>query len=322
MTTCPDSDEVLPADADRDAWLDTRREGIGGSDASTIAGVNPYTTLYELWLDKTGYDVETRYTPEMRFGHLIEPVASQVFTEDIGVGVTLSGLQRSRSRPWQQHTPDGLTDDGGLLEIKSVGWREAHNWDDGQVADHAEVQVQHGMAVTGLTHAWVVAVIEREFIFRRVERNQAFIDLITDMERDFWERHVLGGEEPALVAADLDTVRARWPRARDGDVKVSETEWLPDTLAAYRAATDAAKRAADEKARIEAELTDYIGHDEAAGWFDRDGDAVIAVTRKNITRAGLDSKALRVDHPDIYQQYATETTYRRLSVLARPRKAR
>lgn len=45
MTTCPDSDEVLPVDADRDAWLDARREGIGGSDASAIAGVNEFTSL-------------------------------------------------------------------------------------------------------------------------------------------------------------------------------------------------------------------------------------------------------------------------------------
>ena len=319
---CPDSIEVLPADADRGAWLNTRREGIGGSDASAIAGVNEYTSLYEVWLDKTGRGVEKRYTPQMRFGHLIEDDARQVFTEDTGIGVQTAGLQRSKTRPWQQHTPDGITDDGGLFECKSVGWRQAHLWDDGQVADHAEVQVQHGMAVTGLGHAWVVAVIEREFVWRRVERDEQFIELITDMELDFWERHVLADEEPALVAADLDLVKARHPRARDGAVRVSETEWLPDTLAAYSAATDAAKRAADEKARIEAELTDYIGHDEAAGWFNRDGDAVIAVTRKNITRAGLNTTALRADHPDIYQQYATETTYRRLSVLARPRKAR
>ena len=98
MTTCPDSDEVLPADADRDAWLDTRREGIGGSDASTIAGVNPYTTLYELWLDKTGYDVETRYTPEMRFGHLIEPVA--IPTISTAISPTVSLIRPRSSRCW------------------------------------------------------------------------------------------------------------------------------------------------------------------------------------------------------------------------------
>ena len=91
MTICPDSEEVLPADADRGAWLEARREGIGGSDASAIAGVNEFTSLYEVWLDKTGRGTPKRYTPEMRFGHLIEDDARQVFTEDTGIGVALAG---------------------------------------------------------------------------------------------------------------------------------------------------------------------------------------------------------------------------------------
>ena len=306
MTTCPDSDEVLPADADRDAWLDTRREGIGGSDASAIAGVNEFTSLYEVWLDKTGRGVEKQYTPEMRFGHLIEDDARQVFTEDTGIAVELAGLQRSKERPWQQHTPDGITADGGLFECKSVGWRQAHHWDDGQVADHAEVQVQHGMAVTGLTHAWVVACIEREFIWRRVERDETFIELITDMELDFWQRHVLADEEPAMVAADLAIVKRLYPRARDGELTLSETDWLRDTLTAHTAAAEAVKAAEAEKKRIEAELTNYIGDSEAAGWWDENGTPLIAVTRKNYHRDGYT---------------VAPTDYRRLTVLARPRKA-
>lgn len=36
------------------AWLAFRTEGVGGSDMSTILGLNTYTTPYELWLEKTG----------------------------------------------------------------------------------------------------------------------------------------------------------------------------------------------------------------------------------------------------------------------------
>ena len=305
MTICPDSEEVLPADADRGAWLEARREGLGGSDASAIAGVNEFTSLYEVWLDKTGRGTPKRYTPEMRFGHLIEDDARQVFTEDTGIGVSLAGLQRSKARPWQQHTPDGITSDGGLLEIKSVGWRQAHHWDDGQVADHAEVQVQHGMAVTGLSHAWVVAVIEREFVFRRVERSLPFVDLITDMERDFWERHVLADEEPAMVAADLDLVRARYPRATQGAPSVVDCAWLDEQVDSWRRADEALKAAKDARARIEAELTAAIGDAESVGVCGDDGQTRVYATRKNYHRAGYT---------------VAPTDYRRLTVLARPRK--
>lgn len=34
-------------------WLKWRTMGIGGSDASVIAGVNPYRSVFQLWKEKT-----------------------------------------------------------------------------------------------------------------------------------------------------------------------------------------------------------------------------------------------------------------------------
>ena len=36
------------------AWLKSRKAGVGGSDMSTILGLNSFKTPYELWLEKTG----------------------------------------------------------------------------------------------------------------------------------------------------------------------------------------------------------------------------------------------------------------------------
>ena len=38
----------------RTEWLAERRKSIGGSDAATILGMNPYRSRYNLWLEKTG----------------------------------------------------------------------------------------------------------------------------------------------------------------------------------------------------------------------------------------------------------------------------
>ena len=35
-------------------WLELRKLGIGGSDASVVCGINRYKSPVELWLDKTG----------------------------------------------------------------------------------------------------------------------------------------------------------------------------------------------------------------------------------------------------------------------------
>ena len=34
-------------------WLDYRRRGIGGSDASVVCGINCYKSPVELWMEKT-----------------------------------------------------------------------------------------------------------------------------------------------------------------------------------------------------------------------------------------------------------------------------
>ena len=48
---------VSTANLTRAEWLQWRTCGIGGSDASIIAGINTYTSVYELWQYKTGQRV-------------------------------------------------------------------------------------------------------------------------------------------------------------------------------------------------------------------------------------------------------------------------
>ena len=37
-----------------EGWLKVRKNGIGGSDASVVCGINRYRSPVELWMDKTG----------------------------------------------------------------------------------------------------------------------------------------------------------------------------------------------------------------------------------------------------------------------------
>ena len=39
---------------DYQEWLEVRNQGIGSSDAATACGLNPYMSMLELWMIKTG----------------------------------------------------------------------------------------------------------------------------------------------------------------------------------------------------------------------------------------------------------------------------
>lgn len=46
--------EISTTNMSHEDWLMHRKNAIGGSDAATVVGLNPYGSLYELWADKLG----------------------------------------------------------------------------------------------------------------------------------------------------------------------------------------------------------------------------------------------------------------------------
>lgn len=61
----------------RDEWLKYRKQGIGGSDAGAICGLNPYTTAMHVYYNKTSETVSDTDSEAMRQGRDLEDYAAQ-----------------------------------------------------------------------------------------------------------------------------------------------------------------------------------------------------------------------------------------------------
>jgi putative phage-type endonuclease len=68
----------------REEWLQWRKKGIGGSDAATILGLNPYASLLSLWADKLGMMPEREDNEQMRQGRDLEGYVAERFMEATG----------------------------------------------------------------------------------------------------------------------------------------------------------------------------------------------------------------------------------------------
>jgi putative phage-type endonuclease len=298
----PDATQVLPCDAPRERWLAERRKGIGGSDASTIAGVNRFSSRYELWLDKTGRLPEKHQSDAMRWGTLLEPSLRQAFVEDTGLTVHRAGLMRSKAHPFMQVSLDGNVGDGGIFESKCTNWRMADDWEGDQIADHAEVQVQHGLAVTGRSHAHVVALIDgNDFQIRRVERDEAFISLLTEMEQDFWETYVLGDKAPPVDAAALGAVKARWSLV-EKKLSIADPEVIAPLWEALKAAKVTTKAAEKAQDLLEAQMRELLA----------DGEVLVAGGKAYATcvaNGTFSSKRFAADHPDLAASLMTKPSF-------------
>ncbi|GLU58615.1 YqaJ viral recombinase family protein [Paenarthrobacter ureafaciens] len=261
----PEARLLLAHDAPRAQWLEARQAGLGASDMSTIAGVNPYKSAYELWLDKTGRAPSKPPTRRMRMGNILEPVVREIFEEVTSLTVQPCGLLESVEHPIFRCTPDGIIPaEGRGFEAKNTNWRNKDQWADGEVADHAEIQAQASMGVTGLSGWYAAAVIDGnpdDFHYQLVHRDQALIEALFEMGERFWRDHVIADVPPPITALDLDVLKLI-----NSDVKRSTVERDADTvaeaLAAYRAAGAAEKEAKARKDAAQARLIDLAGDAE------------------------------------------------------------
>ena len=127
---------IKTSDLSRADWLRYRTMGIGGSDVSVIAGINPYRSVYQLWLEKTGQtkpaESDNEYT---HFGTILEPVVRKEFTARTGLKVRQKHmLLQSEEYPFMIANLDGVINLDGemcIFEAKTASAYKLDDWQNG-----------------------------------------------------------------------------------------------------------------------------------------------------------------------------------------------
>lgn len=247
---------------DRDEWLELRRGGIGSSDCSAVLGMSKYESPFSVWVDKTGRGRPDDETEAMMWGTLLEPVIRAQLSIRLGLDIEECATLRSRERPWQLYNPDGLIPETGeLVEIKNASGWLAQEWADDGVPDHAELQVQHGMAVTGAVGAYVAGLIGgNRMKYEYIPRDDHLINnVIIPAEQHFWDTYVLGDEQPPIDGTDAttDAIAHLWPRRFDQTEVAEDVSEVVAAVADYEAALaaeKAGKKAKDQATNVLAAL--------------------------------------------------------------------
>lgn len=297
----------------REEWLQYRTLGIGGSDVSIIAVINPFKSAHQLWLEKTG-QIEPEQTDSdyAHFGTLLEPIVRREFTERTGIRVRQKHmLLQSEEYPFMLADLDGVIHEEGqmaVFEAKTASAYKQDVWEEGIPAPYI-MQVQHYMAVTGAKRTYIAALVGgNHFYHHVVERDEEMIGKIIAMEKYFWEYHVMGGVEPVPDGSEATTdyFNRKFSQSDGTTVELPE-EALPICMEYDRISQELRKL---ETARDAAanQLKSYLKEAETGTVGDR------KVTWKQVSRSSVDTKRLRSEQPDIYNSFLTQSSYRRLSV--------
>ena len=205
---------------DRDEWLAMRQKtGIGGSDAGTVLGLNPWCSNVQLWRYKTGQEQPEDISdkPAVKFGKIAEQHIRELFRldyPDYDMDYHEFWLYVNDRQPWQFATLDGELTDAigrrGILEIKTTTIQNKAQWDEWEngIPQRYYAQILHQLSATGWDFAILRAYIRyyKNGEFRaavrdyRIERKDVIEDIsyLCECEGAFMNC-VKSGKPPAAL---------------------------------------------------------------------------------------------------------------------------
>jgi putative phage-type endonuclease len=166
-----------------------RQSGIGGSDAASICGVNPYRSAYDVYLEKIGEGTPVVENEVMRWGHLHEDTISKEYAYRTGRDCLIYG-DTVHSIPYpflrchvDRLQRDRLTERQGVLEIKTTRRR----LNKGECPESYVVQLYHNLIVTGHTWGTVAILIQgSELVWYDYLLTPEIESAIVALEVRFW----------------------------------------------------------------------------------------------------------------------------------------
>ena len=297
---------------DKESWLQYRKQGIGGSDAGAVCGLNPYRTAIQVYYDKTSDSIEEIDNEAMRQGRELEEYVAKRFCEASGKRV-----RRANAMFYDEKNPFMLADvdrmivgENAGLECKTASPYSEEKWRDDKIPLSYQLQCYHYMSVCN-ADAWYIAVLiyGRDFKYYRIERDDEVIENLIRIEKEFWNEYVLKQVIPdpdGSKTADA-AIAERFKESKSITIPLTGFD---ERLERRQEILSLLEKIETEKRQIDQELKLYLGDAEIAE------NEHYRVSWKNFSRSSIDEKRLKAEQPEIYEKYRRETTSRRFTVRA------
>lgn len=297
----------------REEWLEARRQGIGGSDASAIMGQNQWSSPLSVYMDKRGMAPEKEETEAMRQGTDCEEVVAQRFSRETGLKVKrCNKLFSHPDYPWMKANIDRqiVGADGFVgLECKTTSPFTKTDFTGGEIPPNYFWQCQHYMAVTGAKE-WYLAVMVFSTSFHTflIPRNENAIRQLIEAERSFWHDNVLAGVPPYPIGSEADdeAIDQMYATARyDKAANIDDMRGVLDSIALREKEIKILKEKVEaDKQQLKMRMGMYTSA-LCGKW---------SVTWKDQTKTTIDSKRLRAELPETYAMYSKTSTSRPLVI--------
>ncbi len=322
-----------------DEWLEWRRKGIGGSDAAAILGISPFGTARDLYYDKLKIlpvEENDDNWVQKKIGHLLEDLVAQIFNKKTGFKIyQVKKMFQHPKFPFMLadvdyfvELPDGTT---AILEIKTTNYNaREHWWRDGKeiVPINYETQGRHYMCVMNVDRVFYCCLYGNNFdevIIREIKRDYEYEDELIALEKDFWVNNVLAHKEPPytedgdlIISSVNNYLGSSNPNAESIALSLSSVSCVLrfTELQALKKLADAeAKRYEAEMKRMQGMIVAEMKETCSAECLINGDKYTISYKPSYKPTVNKDSLVrLKAQHPDIYDEYVSDSISRRFYV--------
>ena len=293
-----------------ETWLEERRKAIGGSDASSIIGLNPWSSPYTVWADKLGKLPPKEDNESMRLGRDLEDYVAKRFTEKTGKKVRReNNIIYNERYPFAHANVDRMVvgEDAGL-ECKTTSAMNLKKFKNGAFPDTYYVQCVHYLMVTGCKKWYLgVLVLGEGFYDFTIERDEEEIAALAKSEEEFW-KYVQDKTPPMTDGKDSTskTISLLYPESNE---EVVDLTAFKKELGEYLTITAQIVALEGRKNEVANRIKVFM---QECGKGETDGFRVSYTTS---SRSNFDAKRFAADHADIdLSEYYKKSNYRTFKV--------
>lgn len=282
-------------------WLRERKNYLGGTDLAAIAGLSPYRTALDVYLDKTSDDINEETNSAMRWGNLLEEAVAEAYSEDTGKMVW-KWLQpiKHKEYPFLAANIDRWVGDREyVLECKTAGFNKGKEWGDSgtdQIPESYLIQVAYYASICDVPKVDIAVLIGgQDFRIYTYNRNKELEEKLIKIACNFWYNHVEKRIPPKCVNT-RDTFNL-FPQSNYQEIVAEDN--IIQKWEELKAAKAEESRIADTIEKLKTDIQEFMRDYDVL--MDVNGNVI--ATWKNIApRSFVNANKLKEMFKDAYEQ--------------------
>ncbi len=290
---------------ENEQWHLDRQKGIGGSDASTILGINPWKSRIQLYHEKVDKIIpQDDNNIRLKLGNILEPLIAEEYTRKTGRILETRPQKAHPQYPFMLANIDreilySETTLRGILEMKTRG--AFIDWEGNEIPPYYISQMQHYMAVYGYTHGSFAVLDFNKFevTITDIERDDIFIENLINEEKKFWKLVIDKiPPEPEPTESCEKFLREHFNQSEPITIDISDNEEATKFAEKLKHIKVTRKGLEESESECKTYFMNLLQNAEKAI-----GSNYIITWKNDKDSTKFDIDKFKLEHPQIYKKY-------------------